>query len=81
MVDPTPFHKNVRLYTGTTEEKGFVAEVRIPKFVGGDPDMIIWGSRAFKRSGAVHTDMEWKYLECFVYVVPEVVSDGRKKDG
>ena len=72
---PTPMHKVVRLYTGTTEEKGFVAEVVIPRFVnGGDPDMLVWGNRCFKRSGAVHTDMEWKYLECFVYVIPEIVS-------
>lgn len=67
-------HKTVRLYTGTTEEKGFVAEVKIPRFAhGGDPDVLIWGQRFFKRSGAVDSNMEWKYLECFVYCVPEIV--------
>jgi hypothetical protein len=69
----TPLHKELQLFTGTMEPKDLVARVRVPRFKGGDPDIIIYGTRHFKRSGHVDEKQEWKYIEAFVYAVPEVV--------
>ena len=75
MVAPTPMHKEVELYRGTTlAPRDLVAKVPVPRFAGGhEPDVIIWGNRVFKRSGDVNENLDWKYLECFAYTVPEIV--------
>jgi len=73
LTDPTPMHKEFGLYTGTMQPKDLVAKVKVPRFAKGEPDVIQWGSRYFKRSGHTDENQEWKYLECFVYAVPSVI--------
>lgn len=61
--------KRYKLYAGTTQDKDFVTEVAVPHFIHGEPDVLIWGNRYFKRSGDVDQELNWKYIECFVYAV------------
>lgn len=57
----------IKLFAGTKDDS-FVTEVTIPPFIKDKmPDVIIWGSRSFKR---IDSKLGFRYEECFTYMVP-----------
>ena len=70
MSEATPMFRTVELYASSTKATNLVTKAVIPKFLDGvEPDVLIWGSRFFKKAADRDENGNWKYVECFVYTV------------
>jgi len=60
-----PMYKTFELYTRSTKPENLVVRAIVPKMADGlEPDVLIWGSRFFKRSGETDKKGDWRYIEC-----------------
>ncbi len=71
---PVSYMQQIELHAGKNVLQ-YVATVAIPKFPGAPPDVVLWGTRYFKRlerqskqrNGVYVPEMPDIYVECFAY--------------